>query len=214
MKTWKRAKHCENFRNYLEPEYRITVQLDVTHFSEAVKAQGWSFTLAMNYAAASCASEFDEFRCRFLDGKAVLFDAVDTRFTYLNKETDLFREITAPLTDSMAHYVANTEKIAAGQDSYFTEKEPADVIWCTAMPWFTYTQCSHADPGGERDGAPHLEWGRYEIREGRKKMPFTVHVHHSFVDAVHIGKLVNRLQEYLDAVTPDNQAAVRFRRQE
>ena len=35
---------------------------------------------------------------------------------------------------------------------------------------------------------------RYEI------MPFTTHVHHSFVDAVHVGKLVNRLQEYLMSV--------------
>lgn len=202
MKTWKRAQHCKNFRDYLEPEYRITVLLDVGHFSDVVKANGWSFTLAMNYAAVKCASEFEEFRYRFLDGEVVLFDEVDTRFTYLNKETELFREITAPLTDSMAHYVATAEKIAAQQDSYFTAKEPVDVIWCSSMPWFTYTHCSHADPGGERDGAPHLEWGRYELQEGRKRMPFTVHVHHSFADAVHVGKLVNRLQEYLDSL-PD-----------
>ena len=38
------------------------------------------------------------------------------------------------------------------------------------------------------------------LREGREIMPFTTHVHHSFVDAVHVGKLVNRLQEYLLSV--------------
>ncbi len=29
-------------------------------------------------------------------------------------------------------------------------------------------------------------------------MPFSIQVHHSFVDGVHIGKLVEKLQCYLD----------------
>ena len=31
-------------------------------------------------------------------------------------------------------------------------------------------------------------------------LPFSVQVHHSFVDGVHIGKLAENLQRYLDAI--------------
>jgi len=200
MDTWKRAEHCRNFRKYLNPEYRITVPMDITNFRKAVRAKGWSMTLSMNYAVANCANEFEEFRYRFVDGEPVLFDKVDTAFTYLNKETELFRTIIAPLTGSMEEYVANATRLADAQDTYFQDVLPPDVVQLTAMPWFAYTQCSHADEGGERIGIPLFEWGKFELREGREIMPFTTHVHHSFVDAVHVGKLVNRLQEYLMSV--------------
>ena len=34
-------------------------------------------------------------------------------------------------------------------------------------------------------------------KDGKILMPFSVQVHHSFVDGVHIGKLANALQDYL-----------------
>ena len=197
MTTWKRADHYRHFLNYQLPEYRITVPIDITHFRQYVKSRGWSFTLSMNYAVAHCANQIEEFRCRIVDGKPVIFDRIDTAFTYLNKDTDLFRTIVAPLTTSMEEYVETAAGIAASQDEYFGKEVPADVFMLTAMPWFTFTQCTHADEGGERNGMPLFEWGRFELREGREMMPFTVHVHHSFVDAVHVGKLVTALQDYL-----------------
>jgi chloramphenicol O-acetyltransferase len=42
--------------------------------------------------------------------------------------------------------------------------------------------------------------GKYQEREGEFMMPFTVQVHHVFVDGIHIGKLADKLQRYLDEV--------------
>lgn len=200
MGSWPRAKHYAHFLHYQMPEYRITVPLDISNFRMVVKKKGWSFTLAMNYAVAYCANQVEEFRCRIVDGRPVLYDRIDTAFTYLNKETDLFRTIIAPLTSSMAEYVVSAAKIAEKKEEYFDEELPADVFLLTAMPWLAFTQCTHADEGGKRNGMPLFEWGKYEIREGREVMPFTVHVHHSFVDAVHVAKVVKLLQDYLDSL--------------
>ena len=200
MGSWPRAKHYAHFLHYQMPEYRITVPLDISNFRMVVKKKGWSFTLAMNYAVAYCANQAEEFRCRIVDGRPVLYDRIDTAFTYLNKETELFRTIVAPLTSSMAEYVVSAAKIAEKKEGYFDEELPADVFLLTAMPWLAFTQCTHADEGGKRNGMPLFEWGKYEIREGREVMPFTVHVHHSFVDAVHVAKVVKLLQDYLDSL--------------
>ena len=47
----------KRFQRYLNPEYRITVPMDITHFRKEVRSQGWSMTLSMNYAVARCANE-------------------------------------------------------------------------------------------------------------------------------------------------------------
>ena len=47
--------------------------------------------MAMVYAVCKCANEIEEFRYRFLDGKIVLYDRIDTAFTYLNKSTNQYR---------------------------------------------------------------------------------------------------------------------------
>ena len=45
----------------------------------------------MVFAVCKCANEIEALRYRFLDGEVVLFDKIDTAFTYLNKETELLR---------------------------------------------------------------------------------------------------------------------------
>ncbi|WP_370574832.1 CatA-like O-acetyltransferase [Methanomethylovorans sp.] len=47
---------------------------------------------------------------------------------------------------------------------------------------------------------PYLTGGKYHEREGKLMMPFAVQVHHAFVDGIHIGKLADKLQRYLDEV--------------
>lgn len=46
-----------------------------------------------------------------------------------------------------------------------------------------------------------IQRGKYFIRNQKVILPFSVQVHHSFVDGVHIGKLANALQNYLDEIS-------------
>ncbi|MEZ3485440.1 MAG: hypothetical protein K1W22_02265 [Lachnospiraceae bacterium] len=48
---------------------------------------------------------------------------------------------------------------------------------------------SLTDSGNKDNTTPLFDWGRYEKRDGNIILPFSVQVHHSFVDGVHIGKL-------------------------
>ena len=98
-KTWNRAMHCMIFRNSVEPAFCVTFEADITRFKRVVKEQGVSFTLAMVYAVCKCANDIDAFRYRFVDGQIVLFDKIDTAFTYLNQETGLFKVVNVPMID-------------------------------------------------------------------------------------------------------------------
>ena len=208
MDTWPRAAHCRAFRDSLLPSYCVTVELDITHFLAQVRAQGWSFTLAMTYAACHCANDIEAFRYRFLDGDVVLFARIDAAFTWLNPETELFKVVNVPLGDTMRAFIPLAARTAQEQKEYFTGPLGNDVFQCSALPWVPYTHISHTISGKKEVSTPLFDWGKYEKRGEKAIMPFSVQAHHSFVDGVHIGRFYTALQAFCNEIggDPDAQA--------
>lgn len=198
QKTWERAMHCDIFRNSVEPAFCVTFETDITNFLPKIKQQNFSFTLAMVYAVCKCANEIEAFRYRFIDEAIVLFDRIDTAFTYLNKDTELFKVVNVPMQNTIQEYIELAAKTASEQKEYFTGPLGNDVFQCSPMPWITYTHISHTNSGKKDNATPLFDWGKYYEKDGRILMPLSVQAHHSFVDGIHIGKFADRLQTYLN----------------
>ena len=197
-KNWERAMHCMVFRNSVEPAFCVTFETDITNFRAKTRDQGLSFTLAMVYAVCKCANEIEALRYRFLDGNVVLFDKIDTAFTYLNKDTGLFKVVNVPLIDGIRDYVALASSTAEEQKDYFTGPLGNDVFQCSPMPWVTYTHISHTNSGKKDNATPLFDWGKYHEQDGRIVMPVSIQAHHSFVDGIHVGQFADTLQKFLD----------------
>ena len=150
-KTWKRSTHCAVFRNCIEPSFCVTFDLDVTKFYREIKKKGLSFTFALIYIVTECANQIEEFRYRFLDGKIVMFDKIDTAFTYLDKETELFKVVNVPFKGSMQEYCKTAKHKAQTQKEYFTGPLGNDVFQFSPMPWVTYRHISHTNSGKKRE---------------------------------------------------------------
>lgn len=196
--NWERAMHCKIFRNSVEPAFCVTFEADITNFLQRVREKNFSFTLAVVYAVCRCANEIEAFRYRFRDGNIVLYDNIDTAFTYLNKETELFKVVNVPMQDSIEKYIALASKTAEEQKEYFTGPLSNDVFQCSPLPWVRFTHISHTNSGNKDNATPLFDWGKYYTRHGRVFMPVSVQAHHSFVDGIHIGKFADRLQGYFD----------------
>lgn len=71
---------------------------------------------------------------------------------------------------------------------------------CSVFSFFVGKFYSYFTHGfGEKDNViPLFDWGQYYGKDGKIWLPFFVQVDHSFVDGVHIGKLAEKLQLYLD----------------
>lgn len=197
-KNWKRAMHCQVFRNSVEPAFCVTLELDITDFLRKVRENHDSFTLALVYAVSRCANEIEEFRYRFVDGNVVLYDRINTAFTWLNRETELFKVVNVPMQDTMEEYVRTASEAAEVQKEYFTGPLGNDVFQFSPFPWVSYTHISHTNSGKKDNATPLFDWGKYFERDGRVILPFSVQAHHSFVDGIHIGKLIDLLQKYLN----------------
>ncbi len=195
---WERAMHCMVFRNSIEPSFCVTFESDITNFKNKVKERGYSFTIAMVYAVCKAANQIEEFRYRFYDGKVVLFDKIDIAFTYLNSDTQLFKVVNVPFVEDLDEYVRIATKTAKEQKEYFTGPLGNDVFQCSPMPWITYTHISHTNSGKKDNATPLFDWGKYYEKDGKLLIPISVQAHHSFVDGIHIGKFVDKLQRFFD----------------
>lgn len=200
LTTWKRATHYQVFRDSVQPQYCVSFELDITSFLRAVRKRGYSFTFSFVYAVSKCANEIEEFRCRFLEGRPVIYDKIHTSFTYLNRETELFKVVNVEMGDTLEEYVQTAKETEAAQTQYFTGPMGNDIFQFSAFPWVTFTHISHTESGKKDNAVPLFDWGKYFERDGKILLPFSVQVHHSFVDGIHIGKLAERLQTYLDSV--------------
>lgn len=125
-----------------------------------------------------------EFKYRFLDGKVVLFNKINTAFTYMNQETELFKVVNIELKGTM--------------EEYFIGPLGNNVFQFSPMPWVSYTHVSHTNAGKKDNATPIFVWGKFFERDGRMLLPFSVQVHHSFVDGIHIGRLSDSLQNKLN----------------
>lgn len=197
-KNWNRATHCMIFRNSAEPAFCLTFEANITGYKRMVKQQGLSFTMAMVYAVCKCANEIEAFRYRFLDGNVVLFDRIDTAFTYLNKDTELFKVVNVPFMEDLKEYCELAEKTAKEQQEYFTGPLANDVFQCSPLPWVTYTHISHTNSGKKDNATPLFDWGKYYEKNGETIIPISVQAHHSFVDGLHVGQFVEKLQAFFD----------------
>jgi chloramphenicol O-acetyltransferase type B len=196
--NWKRAIHCEVFRNSLLPQYCITAELDISNFYRRIKENKWSFSFAFIYAVAKCANEIEEFRYRFYDGNIVIYNKINTVFTYMNKETELFKVVAVDMTDDIETYIKVAIATAESQAEYFKGPIANDTMVFSAIPWLTYTHVSNTFGGNKEDAIPKIHWGKFYKKDEKLVMPFSVQVHHSFVDGLHISRLIEQLQEYLD----------------
>ena len=197
-RSWNRSAHCAVFRSCVEPMFCVTSELDITNFLNMVRTKGYSFTMAMIYAVGRCANSIAEFRYRFINGEIVLYDRIDTSFTYLGRGEELFKMVNVRMADTLENYVYMAARAAKEQKEFFTGPPGNDVFVFSPLPWVSYTHISHTNQGRHDNAVPMFDWGKYFERDGKIILPFSVQAHHSFVDGVHIGMLAESLQRYLN----------------
>ena len=111
----------------------------------------------------------------------------------------LFKVVNVPMQETIEDYVALAKKTEENQTDYFASPMANDIYQFSAFPWVAYTHISHTESGKKDHATPLFDWGKFYEQDGEIYLPFSVQVHHSFVDGVHIGKLAEKLQHYLDS---------------
>jgi chloramphenicol O-acetyltransferase type A len=200
LNTWKRAEHYKFFHRMDYPQYNICMNIEITNFLQKVKERKLPFYYAMIYAAMTAANEVEELRYRIRGEQVILHDKIHPSFTEITPGDELFKMVTVNLEETIDDFSASAGRKSEQQTELFRmdEERRDDLVYITCIPWISFTHISHTFSLNKEDAVPRISWGKY-YREGDKVLlPFSVQVNHAFCDGLHVGRYVEKLQEYLD----------------
>ncbi|SFR93510.1 chloramphenicol acetyltransferase [Anaeromicropila populeti] len=198
VENWKRNMLYHFFRNAENGQYSVSYEVDITKFLSRVKENNLSFYYSMIYAVTKCANQVEEFRYRILNGEVLLYDTISPSFTGLDKETELFKVVTVDMINDMEEFVKKARNQEENQKKFFVGPVREDVFHMTCLPWISFTHVSHTVSANKEAAIPTFAWGKYYEKEQKVILPFSVQVHHSFVDGVHIGKFAKILDDFMN----------------
>ncbi len=197
VENWNRKTTYEFFKNYDDPFFNITANLDVTALYGFCKENNLSFSLANLFYSLQTANEIKEFRLRFIENKVIEFDKIHATQTILNEdETFSFcyfeaQENVFGFNEAGKAAVEKYKKLK----TFDVESDRLDLIYYSVIPWISFTSFKHAVCFDNKQSVPRMVFGKIFDEHQSKKMPLSVEVHHALVDGLHVGRFFNLLQE-------------------
>ena len=201
ISTWERRSTYEFFLDYEDPYFNIAANLDVTALYRFCKTNNVAFSLAILFESLQSANEIREFRLRMLGEKVVEFDRIEATQTILNDD-ETFSFCYFEFKDDIVEF-DRAGKLARDKykklKTFDVETDRVDLIYYSAIPWVSFTSFKHASRHNNRQTVPRMVFGKIFDEGEKKRMPFSVEVHHALVDGIHVGKLFNLFQAKLDS---------------
>lgn len=202
FETWERRSTFEFFKDFEDPYFNITANLNVARLYDMCKSNDLAFSLAFLFYSLETANEIREFRRRLIGESVVEFDRVEATQTILN-EDKTFSFSYYRWKDNVVEFVSEGR---VSRDKYLSlktfdvETDRLDLIYYSAFPWVSFTSFKHASRLNNRQTIPRMVFGKMFEENGSRKMPFSVEAHHAMMDGYHVGLYYETLQQKLNSL--------------
>lgn len=198
--SWPRKSTYEFFKDFADPFFNFSANIDVTAFYSFCKQNNLSISLSILYYALAAVNEIREFRIRLQDGRLIEFDTIHATQTILNADETFsfaYFEMQSDVFEFNSSGKTALEKYKSLK-SYDVEANRTDLIYCSSIPWISFTGLKHPSRLDRSQTIPRLVFGKI-FDDGRaKKMPFSVEANHMIMDGYHVGRLFNLVQSTVD----------------
>ncbi len=198
INSWNRETQYKFFKNYDDPYFNLTTNLDVTNLYNFCKKNSISFFLAGLYYALETANEILEFRLRIVDDQVFEFESIDIGSTVLSEDNS-FSFCYFERKESISKFNSSGKEIInkhLENIDFDSNSAKINVIYASSIPWVSFTSLKHArDIEREKSGIPKFVYGKFFKEHDHLKMPFSIEVHHALMDGYHVGKFIENFQE-------------------
>ena len=201
LATWPRRAVFEFFLPFDKPYFNVCTRLDVTNLlKELRKRERTSVWLTYHYLALRAANEIEPFRYRLRQGKVLVHDVINGGTTMI-MPNETVALVYFDYFESYAHFMEGAtravEETRNGDGIFRPRHEDDALIHFTTLPWISFSSFSHARKWGLEDSVPKISFGKFMQENERTLMPFSVEVHHSLMDGLHVGRYIERMEEML-----------------
>ena len=197
--TWDRKEHYAFFKNLDIPQYEMTFELDITSFYHKIKENKQSFYFQMMHLVMDVINDLEPFKYRMVDDHVYLYDCVHPSFTDRMGDSTLFKIVTTPFIKDSKTFILEAKRRSNAQHSFIDleQEKRQDLVYITSFPWASYIAASNAINIDSKDAIPRASWGKFFMKENRVFLPFTLRVHHSFVNGYDVGLFIENIQKKL-----------------
>jgi chloramphenicol O-acetyltransferase type A len=202
IENWPRKSTYEYFKNYPDPFFNFTANLDVSRLYSFCKKNNLAYSLSALYYSLVAANEIREFRIRLVEGRLVEFDRIHATQTILNDD-ETFSFAYFEMKDDIFAFNASGKAALIKYKALKTfqvERHRFDLIYYSVIPWVSFTSFKHASRLDKTHTIPRIVFGKiFDDGNGRKQMPLSVEANHTIMDGLHVGKFFNLFQEFINS---------------
>lgn len=203
----RRRDRYDLFDRMDSPALNLTFTLDVPDYRPWCKAQGLPpFHVFLNTVLRSIL-KLENFCYRIHQGEVIRIARLWPSFTVTNHHKDLnFAQFY--WSDDLREFVSRSVAARAEAEqmdrmnerfSTLSAREWKEQVFVTCIPWLDFTSIQHPTAALASPDIPSIAWGKFrDGPAGRLHMPFSVQVHHGFIDGYHIHQLAGQIATELE----------------
>lgn len=202
LENWNRKEHFLFFKQFEEPFFGLTVEIDCTKAYAITKQLGTSFFVYYLHKTIVAVNTIEAFRYRIIDEQIYIYDTINVSATIM-REDATFGFSLIDYSPNFDVFAKNTfleiERIKNTPGLFTREFKDINVIHFSAIPWVNFTSLSHARSYTFQDSCPKISFGKMMVGEdGKRTMSMSIYVHHGLMDGYHVGQFVDCFQELMN----------------
>jgi chloramphenicol O-acetyltransferase type A len=202
LENWPRKEHFLFFKQFEEPFFGLTVDIDCSKAYAKAKELKASFFLYYLHKTIVAVNTIEPFRYRIIDDSVYIFDTIDVSATIMRADTSFGFSLIpySPDFDVFAGTALTEIDRIQNTSGLFTREFPNNnLIHFSTIPWVNFTALSHARSYTFPDSCPKISFGKMIIaNDGKRMMSMSIHVHHGLMDGFHVGQFVDYFQNLMN----------------
>lgn len=200
--TWKRKENFLFFKDFANPCFGITVEIDCTVAYTTTKQKTYPISLYCMHAALVAANRIEEFKYRTEGDGVIRYDTLNLN-TPIMAPDERFRTVILPYHEKIENFLTTAapiiERAKRGEgDVYGNEDTHRDVILISVLPWIRFTSIQIAGHRDAAGGFPMLAFGKITEENGKRLMPVSINANHAFMDGFHVARFLDEFQNQLN----------------
>lgn len=201
IENWKRKEQFHFFKDFDDPFFGLTVNIDCTQAYYTCKQMGYSFFLYYLHKALQVVNSIPEMRYRIEEDIVYEYEVVHGSPT-IDRANGTFGyayfDYCEKFDDFELEAKWEIDKVRK-ENSLIPSKTGANIIHFTTIPWVNFTSISHPKSFSHPDSIPKISFGKY-IKKNRKiMMSVALHVNHALLDGKQVGEFFNKFEEVLNS---------------
>ena len=203
IENWNRKDHFLFFKEFDEPFYGFTVDIDCTLAYQYAKDKGYSFFLYYLHKSLTAANAVEPLKYRIVNDQVRISETVDASAT-INRPDGTFGFSYMKYHENFQEFQIHAKQVIEEiqkSSGLFPAFVGNTVIHFSSLPWIKFTALSHARNYSRPDSSPKISFGKMTEREGKKEMPVSIHVHHALVDGKDVGEYIKLFQDKMNELS-------------